>query len=682
MKYRGVAYYPEYWPKERWDEDIRLMKEANINIVRIAEFAWSSLEPKEGVYTFEWLHDIISRLEKENIDVILCTVTATPPAWLTYKYPEICRVEANGYQHKHGMRRHYCPSNDEFIGFSSAITEKMSTDFAHHKNIVAWQLDNELGGDCYCESCQEKFRQHLKDKYKTIENLNNCWKTKFWSIEFSDWAEVRMEEGQFVHSSIRVECKRFRSDSYTNLADSQRTILRKYFPDAIIETNGMGPIFDPIDYYDMFKDLDVACDDLYFDISTMDLNTLALDVFRQLKPDQEFWLTETCSGALDESKTPDPKRLREWAFTSLAHGCNGYCFFRWRTCLSGQEQELQGLIEYNGLPQRRYKAVKDLFAELKNLEPLIEKCPLPTAEVAIINDYHNNFAYQSTRVNTHLKYSEMIYDVYNVLYHNNIPVDVIPLTRDLSRYKAIIMTGQMYIDEVSIKKLYDFVKNGGTLISGPQLSMRDVFNNYYPATAPVGLNELFGVNSLGGMYLRDYTGNNEAMFSPKAMYKDTTVTIQSGDNNTIPDGRAKLWMEEIETIGAKVIANYKDDIYIGCPAATINKYGDGKAVYLATFFDEKFLKDVLTHILEGANVGIKYTDMPKWVEIYPRGEYIFVINHTNLEHTVHIDATSSIIGSYNDGVVVLPAYGVTILKKIARKCENEDDFSVKQAILP
>jgi len=663
MKYRGVAYYPEYWPKERWDEDIRLMKEANINAVRIGEFAWSSLEIAEGVYTFDWLHDIISRFEKAGIDVVLCTPTATPPAWLTLKYPHICRVEQDGRRMVHGMRRHYCPSSDHYRKISDTITEKMAQEFAHHKNITIWQLDNELGCDCYCEECQDKFREHLKTKYKTIENLNRCWKTKFWSIEYLDWAEIRMDEGTFINASLRVECKKFRSDSYVEFANSQTAILRKYFPEAIIETNGMGPIFEPIDYYKMYDGLDVACDDLYFDISTMSLNTLALDTFRQIKPNKEFWLTETGSGALDENKVPDPKRLREWALTSLAHGCDGYFFFRWRTCLSGQEQELQGLIEYNGTPQRRYKAVKELYAELKELEPIFSGYELPNPEVAIINDYHNNFAYQSTRANTHLRYTDMIFEIYDALYHNNIPVDVIPPTTDLSKYKVVIMTGQVHADNEFTQKINNFVSKGGTLISGAQLSWRDEFNNYYDKMAPVGLTELFGINSVAGMYLRDYTGNDEALFVPIKTHVDTEVSVEYQSADTTLSGKGRKWMEEVIPTTAKVLAKYTDDMYEGCPAITINEFSNGKAIYLATFFDEKFLKDVLTHILKGENVGIEYKDMPKWVEVYPRGEYIFVINHTNLEHTVHINATSSIIGSYKDGVVVLPAYGVTILKK-------------------
>jgi len=663
MKYRGVAYYPEYWQKDRWDTDIRLMKEANINFVRIVEFAWSSMEPKEREYNFDWLHEIITKMEEADINVMLCTPTATPPAWLTLKHPEVCRVTANGERHKHGMRRHYCPSNKLYRKFSCDITKKMADEFKEHKNIIAWQLDNELGGECFCESCQEKFRIYLKNKYKTIENLNSCWKTKFWSLDYSDWSEIRMEEGTFILTSLRLECRRFNSNQYIEFATEQEKTLRLYYPNAIIETNGMGPIFDPIDYYLLFKDLDVACDDLYFDISTMDLNTMALDIFRQIKPDKEFWITETGTGALDESKVPDPLRIKEWALTALAHGCSGYSFFRWRTCLSGQEQELQGLIEYNGLPKRRYQAAKNTYDELAELSHIFENCPLPTPEIALFSDYNNIFAYQSSRISTHLNYSKIIYALYSTLYHNNIPVDIIPTDRDFSRYKILILTGQMHLSEEFIDKLYKYVENGGIILSYPQLSWRDEYNNYYDSIAPVGLNKLFGINSVAGTYMRDYTGNNEALFSPHVVYKDTTADILFSDNGLEFHGKAQIWIEDIELLSAEQKAIYSSDVYKGVPVISMNEYGKGKAIYFASFFDEDTQKKALFWALKQAGIEPKYGNLPKWVEVYERGEYIFVINHTDQEKHISISADSVIKGEYNNNIVILSPYDVAILKK-------------------
>ncbi len=197
IKYRGVAWYPEFWPEERWDDDIRLMREAHINLVRIGEFAWTPMEPAEGRFDLGWLHRVVEKLGAAGIEVMLCTPTATPPAWLTNAYPDTLLVTKEGKRAVHGGRRHYCPTSPTYRRHVERITERLASEFSRHANVTSWQIDNELGpesGECYCQSCADGFRAWLQRRYGTLERLNAAWQTRFWSVVYTDWSEVDIRQ--------------------------------------------------------------------------------------------------------------------------------------------------------------------------------------------------------------------------------------------------------------------------------------------------------------------------------------------------------------------------------------------------------------------------------------------------------------------------------------------------------
>lgn len=664
MKYRGVAYYPEYWPESRWDEDIRLMQEAHINLVRIGEFAWAAMEPAEGEFTLDWLHRLVRKMEVAGINVMLCTPTATPPAWLTQQYPDVRLELVDGRRMEHGTRRHYCPTNQIFRHFSRRITFQLSQEFGNYRNVVAWQLDNEFGpegGVCFCPNCQAQFRSWLRRRYGTLANLNAGWQTRFWSVEYSSWEQVKLGHGDH-YSSVKLDSSRFMSDCYVDFAREQTGIIRRDDPDALVITNGMGPIFEPIDYYQMFDFLDRACDDLYFDIATMDGNALALDLYRNIKPGTPFWITETGSGALSADKVPAAGQFRAWAFSALARGSEAHCFFRWRTALSGQEQELQGILEYSGRPRRRYQAVKELFTEMKSLETVLADMPLPTAEVAIINDYQTLWGYKASRIGPQVQYMQRFHHLYKALFDANIMTDVIPPERELSGYKVVILPPVLIANEQLAKRLRDFVHAGGTLISYPQLFQRDQCDNYLPAAAPVGLTDIFGLRVEGGTYLTSYVEAQEALWVPEKCSHDLTPKVEFQLNDVTHHGKVAAWMEDIELDGGTALGHFRDADFAGCPALVANQYGEGKSYYFAGFPDDELLRPVLDHALAAAGV-FRGPETAEYVEVVERGEYLFVINHRAEETVVEISASAVFVGVYQQGAAHLPPYGVCLLKR-------------------
>lgn len=661
MKYRGVAYYPEYWPEERWAEDIRLMREAHINLVRVGEFAWTPMEPSEGCYTLDWLHRLVGSMGEAKINVLLCTPTATPPAWLTDQYPEVLLVREDGSRAEHGRRRHYCPTHPTFRQFSRRITDVLSREFSGYANVVAWQLDNEFGPEysfCHCAHCQAQFRTWLRRRYGTLEEVNRRWATRFWSMEFTEWGQIRLGKHDF-YSAIRLDSRRFWSECFVNFATEQTDIIRANHPSAFVTTNGMGPIYDPINYYELFSFLDVACDDLYFDIATMDGNALAMELFRNIKPGKAFWITETGSGALDITKVPAPGQLRAWAFSALACGCEAYNIFRWRTCLSGQEQELQGVLETSGKPRRRYAAVQALYAELEALWPRFAALPLPQGEVALINDYQTNWGYESSRVKIH--YIDQVMAMYHACYARNVAVDVLPPERDFSEYKVLLLPSLMMVDADFATRLRAFVQAGGTVVSLPQLASRDDNDNYLPTPAPVGLTDLFGLRVESSMYVRNYNGPEQALWVPEASFSDETPAVRATLAGGEVHGVTRSYMEDIELEGGTVLGAFTDNDFAGAPFLVEHRTGAGRTLYCAAYPTPEVLGPIIADALSGAGVTLGVA-APLYVEVLRRGDYTFAINHRAESVQVALDAGEVITGDYHDGQAHLGPYGVCVLR--------------------
>ena len=663
IKHRGAAYYPEFWPEERWDEDIRLMKEAGINLIRIGEFAWTAMEPSEGQFTLDWLHRIVAKLGEAGINVLLCTPTAAPPAWLTTQYTQTLLVRRDGRRAAHGARRHYCPTNEIYRGHVRRITERLSREFACHDNIIAWQIDNEIGPEmsyCHCDHCSARFRAWLHSRYGTLEALNEAWQTRFWSVTFTEWQQIhlQMESG---YPSIELDMRRFYSDSYIDFARYQAEIIRTNHPQAKITTNMVAPPLLPyIDYYKMALLFDIIADDLYFDIGTMDANALACDFLRCLGPSQSFWLTETGISALLARKLPDPRQVRAWAFSALARGSEAHIFFRWRTCPAGQEQDLQGILESSGKPHRRYETVRSLFAEMARLEPDLIGLPVPQAEVAMILSYDVLWAYESTRIGTEVQYVSHFQSLYKLLFDGKVLTDIIPPDRDLSQYRLVILPSLCISDEDFIKRLRAFVTNGGVVIASPQLANRNANNNYVSCPTPAALTDLFGLEVASHTYLDSAVGPDEALWAPVPNIVEEVVTVCLA---TGIEGKASRYMEDLTLAGGQVMGTYTDNLFAGCPAVVRHETGKGCAWYLAAYLDQRLMNEVLSQALSSAGV-IMGPVTPPWVEIIRRGDITFIINHGRDVAEINLGSGLALIGTIGDGKVRLGPLDVAVIRSL------------------
>ncbi|MCK4601356.1 MAG: beta-galactosidase [Phycisphaerae bacterium] len=659
--YRGVAYYPEFWPESRWDKDIHLMKQGGINIVRIGEFAWTAMEPAEGQFDFDWLGRIIDKFQKADIKVLLCTPTAAPPAWLTCACPETLIAHKDGTRVTHGRRRHYCPTSNIYRRHSGRITKALARKFSRYSNIIGYQIDNELGspevGVCYCDNCNAGFRQWLRQRYGNLEGLNRAWQTRFWSVTYTDWQQIDLQHGD-GYPSIALDIRRFRSDCWCDFAAQQARFIRENHPKVLVMTNMMGPIFTHIDYYKLAENMDLVADDLYFDICNMSGDAAACDVFRCMAPDKPFWITETGVASLTGGKGASKEQFRAWAFSSLARGNQAHFFFRWRTCLAGQEQDLQGILETSGEPTYRYEGVQKLFAELESLSKEFESAPLPKAEVAIINSYDVHWAYESARTGEKVNSINHLLAMHESLFDRNVMVDIIPPERSLGGYRLVVLPSLCIVPPPLRESLKAFVRSGGVVLATPQLATRDENNNYVPRCAPDGLSELFGLNIESHNYLNNANEPDQSLWFPERKMVDERIGV-SLENG--PTGKTERYMEKVATESAEVIANFTEDMYAGCPAATVNEFGKGAAYYVAGYLEAALMGEILEMALKRASVPPE-PQTPKWVEVVRRGDLVFVINHTHREVKVELPGRDAVVGEFSDGIAKLCPYGVCIIR--------------------
>lgn len=386
----GVCYYPEHWPEDMWEADLERMLECGIEVVRIAEFSWSLTEPAEGRFTFDFYDRFLDLCQEKGMKVIFGTPTATPPAWLTKKYPEVLNAYPDGTRLEHGGRRHYNYNSPVYREKAALIVEKLAEHFGGHPAIIGWQIDNELNcemDEFYSEADNAAFRVFLQDKYGTLEELNRAWGTVFWNQTYTDWEEIvlpkRTRSGN-PNPHALLDYARFISKSARDFALLQSRILRRYLKEGdFITTNGR---FDHLDNHQMTKEsLDFYSYDSYpnsaynGDGSRMPLglrdreSSQGLSEVRSISP--IFAIMEQQSGPNGWSScfaapAPKPGQMTLWTMQSIAHGADYISYFRWRTCTFGTEMYWHGILDYSGRENRRIEELRAIHQKLNQIQEI------------------------------------------------------------------------------------------------------------------------------------------------------------------------------------------------------------------------------------------------------------------------------------------------------------------------
>lgn len=638
----GTCYYPEHWSRELWQDDLQRMKAAGITVIRVAEFGWNKVEPEEGVFTFDFWDEFLELCKREEMHVIFGTPTATPPAWLTEKYPEVLNCRQDGVPYRHGARRHYNYNSPKYRELSARIVEKLAQHYGKHPAIVGWQIDNELNcevDEFYSEADSVAFRTFLKAKYKTLDNLNEAWGTVFWNQTYTDWEQIYvprpvLNNGYNPH--LRLDYYRFISESTISFCKMQAEIISKYKKAGdYITTNGM---FWNLDNHTMAEEcLDVYTYDSYpsfaFGLNrdpktAKDLNdrhwSKNLTEVRSICP--HFGIMEQQSGAGGwttrmEGPAPRPGQLTLWAMQSVAHGADYISFFRWRTCTFSTEMYWHGILDYDNRDNRKLAEVKDFYNKLKYLD---EVCGADyTAAFGVLKDYDNmwdtNVDVWHKRVEAQSSEeifiaSEIYHTPYNTLYLNE-DTDI----KELQKYPVLIYAHPVIMTGKRAALLKEYVANGGILIIGCRSGYKQENGKCVMLPQPGFLQKITGSD------VRDFTFTSPAEPSVTANWDGQTIDMPIFNDIMEP-------VEEGETL-----AFYDNSYYAGKPAVIRKNTGKGYAIHFGSTFSRESMKVLLeyTGILEPFQAML---EAPQEVEVIQRvkgnKKYFFVLNYMGSEQKI------------------------------------------------
>lgn len=574
--YFGAAYYPEVWDESEIDKDIAKMHEAGLNCMRIAEFAWSSMEPKEGVFKLDWLVRVVDKLYAAGIYTVMCTPSVTPPKWLTDKYPETLQVLDNGTARQFGGRCHVCKTSEVMREKNRIIVTEMCKALGKHPGIVGWQIDNEFytyDRGCFCPKCREKFTRWLEEKYKTVDALNKAWKTARWSLTYNSFADVIPPRSDtWNHPSLLVEWIRFQADNTIEYCVEQADVIRRY-TDAPIGTDMM-PAMN-IDHCKMNAALDVVQFNHYEPYNELYKPSFWFDYMRPIKKDQPFWNTETqCCWNGSEFANCGHRPAGNCYVNTLLPVLKGgemNLYWLWRTHPCGHEighgAVLTSAGRFNHTIVETQRAVADA-----------NKCKHFLTGTKVKNEIAVHF---STTAALNLRYAPLVkgldyvktvMDYTTALRHYG--ADVIGTGASLDGYKVVISPLLSCVDENGLKeRMLDFVEQGGTWIVGP---MSDIMTDYACkyTDAPYGfLEDVVGV----------YTKYQFPL--PNDVF---TAVWKNGDELPI-----SLNFDGYELCGADSLADYTNDYLHGLCAIAARKVGKGKIILLGTLIEREQLQKLL-----------------------------------------------------------------------------------------
>ena len=628
----GVDYYPEQWDPSLMDSDMDTMLEMGCNVIRIAEFSWHLMEKTEGQYDFSFFDNVIAKAKEKGLKVILGTPTATIPAWLAHKHPDILSEFEGGKKRAFGGRHVYCFNSPAMYAYSEKIIRAMAEHYRDETQVAAWQIDNELGHEgsdvCYCPQCRKAFQNYLEEKFEgSIDRLNDTYGTAFWSQEYNRFEEIPLpEETITTHNpALRMDWERFRSKSIVDFINFQARILREVIPHALVMHDFPGGGLDKhVDYSETARNLDLAAYNNYpvwggqkEPIAPHEI-AFGLDYIRGLKQ-QNFWITEAIMGAQGHDVTgflPRPNQAKMWSYQGMAHGCESMMYFRYRGATKGAEQFCYGILDADNIKGRKFREVQSFFTDIRNYEKAMES-PI-RSEVAIVYDYDSLASFRIQRQSILLDCQGEMKKLYKAFFDVNVPVDVIPSSADISKYKVVLLPQMIIARPEFQNRVKDFVNAGGTLVLTYRNAVKDVDNNLpFGESVPVGYRELAGVT------VAETESLQEILAFP--LIGQGAFEGESGQGG--------IFRDMLEVTDAQVLYHYGDAFYTRYAAVTRKQHNKGMVYYLGCALDEAVTAKIMGTILADSHIDVIPSD--SGVEVAIRGgaqqRVRMLINHNAFE---------------------------------------------------
>ncbi len=651
--YLGVAYYPEDWDESEQLYDIAKMKEAGINVARIAEFAWHKMEPKPGAFDFSWLHRVVDRLTEAGIAVVLGTPTATPPRWLIRRYPDVVTENENGRVTSHGGRRHCCSNNAHYRAYSARIVEEMAREFADEPGVIGWQIDNEIyahGMGCFCPNCRGKFAEYLEKKYGTIDALNAAWNLNLFSQAYDCFEEVPAPRDGWQNPHLKQAWITFQNESHVDFVHMQADILHRYVK-VPVGTDIM-PL-GGINYRELNKKMDVVQFNHYQEQHNLWTIGLWFDHLRPMMA-QPFWNTETqtCwngSETITQSLKPDGF-CRVNSFLPLALGGEANMYWLWRTHWAGHELIHGSVLDASGRPMHIFGEVQEVAALMDKAGDFLNETRVETP-VAMHYCTENWNMWRTQQVVRDMSYSN-VNDIYRPIIDEGLRPDVIDAVEELDKYKLLFSPLMLTMEQDGLhERVAEWVRNGGVWVVGPLSDIRTADGTRYRHKAFGMLEELTGAAWLYG--IPDRIGQVKTAWADGEAFQ------------------SRLWYDVWDEAEANTLVKITDghSAINGRACVVHRRVGAGHVILLGTLPAHEEMKRIVAYACSLAGVACGTIEGELFVA--PRKgkgrEGVILVEHSGKNpaaYTFEGKLRNVVTDEVVEGRIELPPYGIAVLETI------------------
>ena len=659
----GADWYPEQWPESRWETDLRMMEDAHLNVARIAEFAWSKMEPSAGHFDFDWLQRAIRLAEKHHVAIVLGTPTAAPPAWLTQKYPDTLRVEPDGQRVTHGNRAHGSPTSPRYREFCRRIASEMAQRFGHDPNVVGWQIDNEYGYALmsYDPDTRRQFQNWLQAKFSSLDALNDHWTTTYWSQTYSAWDQIPIPVGPH-NPGLMLDWKRFVTFAWTSYQQNQIDAIRSHADSRqFITGNFMGYGFDGFDHFTITRPLTFVAWDDYVGSGHLDpdSNGISHDAMRGLKQ-ENFWVIETQPGSVNWSplnNSLDKGEVRAMAWHDVAHGADEVSYWQWRSALNGQEEVHGTLVGPDGEPVPLFSEVAQTAAEFARTAQLFRGTRV-VSQVALLNDYPSRWAMGWQKHTEKYDQFAIFKNYYHALRSISQSIDIVSPDVPLAQYKLVVAPNLYLISESRAAHLAEYVKNGGHLVLGPRSGMKDDFNALLTKRQPGFLSEALGAR------VEQYYALEKAI--PVSGALGTSLVSTWAELLSVFPHTASHPAQSASEPQVLLSYGVSNGWLDGQPAIVTRGYGRGQITYVGTVLDAPLTASLAKWLTSQAKITPAFGEVPDGVEVSrrvsPTSNVFVLINfnsqpqHVTLPYPMNSALTGETVPQ-----LTLEHYGVAIL---------------------
>ena len=578
----GAAYYSEYTPTDRLDEDIRLMKEAGLTVVRVGESTWSLFEPQDGQFEFAWMDRILDKMHTAGIKVILGTPTYSIPAWMAAEHPEVLSHTIDDRQSYYGIRQNMDIKNPTYLRYCERIIRKMMEHFAQHPAIIGYQVDNEVEArNIDNPDYFEGFREYIKAEFKgDLKELNRRWGLNYWGMNINKWEDFYDRKG-VTNPSYKVWWERWNRKVTADFLNWQIDIVNEYRrPDQFVFHCFM-PYFCNIDQVEAFRQMEYPAINVYYNMQDQQDGAwigYSCDYMRSVSMHHNFLITETNAQGTGWSSRdqwpPYDGQLRQNMYAFLSGGANMVEYWHWSTLHYGQETYWRGILGHEGLPNRVYAEFQRGAAELDKVGDHLVNIQKQN-RVALLFSHDSKHALDFMPYTDRDQYKDFL--LYDALYRQNIECDILPVDnpsmQDFSKYDMLVIPSLYVATDELLQKISDFVKNGGEVVMLFKSGYTDYDNAVRPMLAPGPLAEACGFT------YQEYSSIKQLPLRPNEL---------GAADNTV-----STWMEFLQLTTAQPLATVEHPFFGKWPCIVENAYGNGHVIYIGTLPSTELLQKLL-----------------------------------------------------------------------------------------